>query len=146
MPNPKFSALGPDAAYQPKTTDEAGNSTAGGVVVHVNAQQSGDWKTAPAADQDPVFNHPAGKKVTVSGSASTPVLTPPAGCKYVRFSCEGDVIVNTDGADAVDDGTSIRIVAGPAETIPVRAGVEVRARSLSGVATIVRATPMKARG
>ena len=47
--HPTFApSTGPNGAYQPKTTDESDVSVAGGVVPHVNAQQSGAWVTIQA--------------------------------------------------------------------------------------------------
>jgi hypothetical protein len=98
--------------------------------------------SVPAGDQDPIFDHANGTKFTVT--ASVTVLTPPAGCKYARISADADIVVNTAGSNAVDDGTAIRIVAGLPEVIPVTALVAVKALSLSGTA-VVRCTPLKAR-
>lgn len=39
MAHPTFTSTGPDAAYQPKTTDEGDGTTAGGLVSHVNSQR-----------------------------------------------------------------------------------------------------------
>lgn len=95
-----------------------------------------------APDQDPIFDHANGTKNSVTASA--PVLTPPAGCKFARISADADIVVNTAGNIAVDDGSSVRIVANQPEVIPVVAGVVVNALSLSGTA-VVRCTPMKVR-
>ncbi|WP_298958994.1 hypothetical protein [uncultured Methylobacterium sp.] len=111
----------------------------------LRALLAGTLKVAPPADQDPVFNHAAGVKLT-GVNASVKLLDVPADCKYVRISCESDIVVNTTAAGpAADDGKSIRIAAGPAEVIPVVSGAAVWGMSLSGVATTVRVTPLKAR-
>jgi hypothetical protein len=96
----------------------------------------------PSTDQDPIFDHTNGTKTSVTVSAT--VITPPAGCKYVRISTDVDAFINTAGSAAVDDGTSIRIVANQPEIIPVVAATAVKALSSSGTATI-RCTPMKVR-
>jgi hypothetical protein len=107
------------------------------------AVQAGIPVTAtPSADQDPIFDHTNGTKTSVTASAT--VITPPTGCRFVRIHTDVDVFVNTAGNAAVDDGTSIRIVANSSEVIPVVAGVAVRALSSSGTA-IVRCTPLKVR-
>lgn len=93
-------------------------------------------------DQDPIFDHANGTKKSITTSAA--LLTPPAGCKFVRVTTDADIVVNTAGAAAVDDGTSVRIVANQPEMIPVVEAVAVNALSLSGTA-VVRCTPMKAR-
>ena len=97
---------------------------------------------ALATNQDPIFDHANGTKTSVTASAT--VLTPPTGCRFARISSDVDIFVNTAGATAVDDGTSIRIVANQPEIIPVVAGTAVKALSSSGTA-VVRCTPMKAR-
>mgnify|MGYP003626531784 CR=1 FL=1 len=96
----------------------------------------------PSPDQDPVFDHAYGTKTPVTVSAT--ILTPPAGCKYACVSSNVDIFVNTAGATAVDDGTSIPVFAFVEKTIPVTAGVAVKALSSSGTAT-VRVTPLKVR-
>lgn len=98
--------------------------------------------TAGPASQDPIFDHANGTKTSVTASAA--IITPPAGCNYIRISSDVDIFVNTAGATAVDDGTSIRIIANVPETIPVVAGTAVKALSSSGTAT-VRCTPYKVR-
>lgn len=95
-----------------------------------------------STDQDPIFDHTNGTKSSVTTSAT--IITPPAACKYLRISTDVDIYVNTAGATAVDDGTSIRIVANSPEVIPVVAGTAVKALSSSGTAT-VRCTPLKVR-
>jgi hypothetical protein len=97
---------------------------------------------APSPDQDPIFDHANGTKTSVTTSAT--VITPPTGCKYLRISADADVFVNTAGSAAVDDGTSIRIIANQPEVIPVTAGTAVKALSASGTA-VVRCTPLKVR-
>jgi hypothetical protein len=108
----------------------------------VGDDASRPFYTGASADQDPVFDTANGTKTSVTSSAT--VLTPPAGCKYCRISTDADIVVNTNGATAVDDGTAARIIAGLPEIIPVIAGTAVKALSLSGTAT-VRCTPLKSR-
>jgi hypothetical protein len=98
--------------------------------------------TSSSSDQDPIFDHANGTKTSVTVSAT--VLVPPAGCKFARISADVDVFVNTAGSTAVDDGTSLRIVANQPEVLPVTASVAVKALSSSGTA-VVRCTPMKVR-
>lgn len=93
-------------------------------------------------DQDPIFDHAAGTKASVTSSAL--VISPPAGCKYLRVSSDADIFVNTAGLAAVDDGTSVRIVANAPEAIPVTGGIGVHALSALGTA-VVRCMPYKAR-
>ena len=100
---------------------------------------------APASDQDPILDHENGAKVT-AGTNWTTVLTPPAGCKYIRISAEGDVFVRTDAPASgagVDDGKAARLIANTPEILPVTAGVAVRAFAATN--TVVRAVPYKAR-
>lgn len=97
----------------------------------------------PTPDQDPVFDHANGTKTGVTTSAT--VITPPAGCKYIRISSDLDIYVNTAGGAAVDNGTAIRIIANQPEIIPVIAGTAVNALSSSGTATVC-CTPLKVRG
>jgi hypothetical protein len=101
-----------------------------------------DFHNAPSADQDPIFDHAAGVKTNVTVSVT--IVTPPIFCKFVRISSDVDIFVNTAGNTAVDDGTSIRIVANIPEVIPVTAEVPVKALSSAGTA-VVRATPLKMR-
>lgn len=91
---------------------------------------------------DPIFDEANGTKTSVTVSAT--VITPPVNCKYVRITSDADIVINTAGNAAVDDGTGARIVAGVPEIVPTTAGVAVKALSLSGTAT-VRCTPLKAR-
>ena len=98
--------------------------------------------SAPSADQDPIFDHANGTKTSVTASAT--IITTPAGCTFLRISSDVDIFVNTAGNAAVDDGTSIRIVANQPETIPVPPSTAIKALSSSGTA-IVRCTPMKVR-
>jgi hypothetical protein len=99
-------------------------------------------KISPADDQDPIFDTVNGTKTSVTTSAT--IITPPAGCKYVRVGTDVDIFINTTGATAVDDGTSIRVVANQPEVVPVTAGTAVKALSSSGTA-VVRCMPLKAR-
>lgn len=109
----------------------------------INATDDGALEVAPTASQNPVYDHANGAKVTVT-TTSTDILTPPAGCEFVRISAEADCFVRTDGSAAADNGGSIRIMAGLPEVIPVTAGSKVTAIVASG-STTVRATPLKAR-
>lgn len=90
----------------------------------------------------PIYDHTNGTKTSVTSSAT--VLMPPAGCYLARISSDVDIFVNTAGNAAVDDGTSVRILANLPEIIPVTAAVAVKALSSSGTA-VVRCTPLKAR-
>lgn len=96
----------------------------------------------PSADQDPILDHANGTKTSVTSSAT--VITPPVGCKYIRITTDVDIVVNTAGNTAVDNGTSSLIIAYASEIIPVTAGVAVKALSL-GTAATVRCTPYKVR-
>jgi hypothetical protein len=98
--------------------------------------------SSPSTDQDPIFDHANGTKTSVTTSAT--IITPPAACKFLRISTDVDIFVNTAGSAAVDDGTSIRVVANQPEIIPVVAATAVKALSSGGTAT-VRCTPMKVR-
>ncbi len=104
---------------------------------------AGTLSTAPSVDQDPIFNHTAGVKVTVT-TTSTDIITPPASCKFIRITTDTDCFVRTDGSAAIDDGHCIRLIANLPETIPVVANTKVTGIVASGVA-VVRATPLKVR-
>jgi hypothetical protein len=125
-----------------KSTDNAGIQTPHHNVDTIAAGANNIGKVSPADDQDPIFNHAVGTKTSVT--TSTTIVTPPANCKYVRISTDVDVFVNTAGSTAVDDGTSIRLIANLPEIVPVTAGTAVTALSSSGTAT-VRCTPLKTR-
>lgn len=90
----------------------------------------------------PIYDHANGTKNSVTTTAT--VLTPPAGCYLARISTDVDIFVNAAGSAAVDNGTSIRIIANMPEIIPVTAATAVNALSSSGTA-VVRCTPLKAR-
>lgn len=92
--------------------------------------------------QDPIFDNTNGTKTSVTTSAL--IITPPAGCKFIRIATDVNIFVNASNAAAVDDGTSILIFANQPEVIPVTPGIIVRALSSSGTAT-VRCMPLKAR-
>jgi hypothetical protein len=94
-----------------------------------------------SADQDPVFDHAAGTKTTVTASAT--ILTPPAGCKFARFSSNVDCFIRTDNTTAADDAASVPLYAGQPEVLPVTPGVIVKAFAASSA--VVRAMPLKAR-
>jgi len=99
---------------------------------------------APSLDQDPIFDHANATKTSVTTSAV--VITPPAGCKYLRISTDADIYINTAGAAATDGATGggARIIANAPEVVPVIGGTPVYALSALGTAT-VRCTPFKAR-
>lgn len=108
--------------------------------VQINLEQT---QSSPSADQDPVFDH--GNTVSMAiGATTTDLITPPAGCKYLRVSFAADALVRTDGS-AVTSGSGIAVYAATPEIIPVLPGVKVTAMGVSG-ATTGRATPMKVRG
>ena len=94
-----------------------------------------------SADQDPVFDHAAGTKTTVTTSAT--ILTPPAGCKFARFSSNVDCFIRTDGSAAADDAASVPLYAGQPEVLPVTAAVIVKGFAASSA--VIRAMPLKAR-
>lgn len=116
--------------------------------------QGGSWvlsagtaligKVAPSDDQDPIFDHANGAKVTLTANTAADLITPPAGCKFVRISADADIFVATDNPTSPsDDGKMIRIIANQPEIIPVVAGMKVK--GLSTTAAVVRLTPMKVR-
>lgn len=113
--------------------------------IHLAGQVDGaNWalSTAPSADQDPVFDHANATKTSVT--ASVTVLTPAAGHKYARISCDVDCFVRTDGLGAAaDDSNSIRIIANQPEVIPVIPATVVKA--YAATTSVVRVTPLKAR-
>lgn len=92
-------------------------------------------------DQDPVLDHTNGVKVTVTTSAV--VFTPPAGCKFARFSCDVDTFIRTDDAVAADNAAAVRLYAGPPEILPVKEGVPVR--GYCPTSAVLRITPLKVR-
>lgn len=101
------------------------------------------FQAPPHPDHDPIYDHTNGTKNSVTTSAI--IITPPAGCRFVRIDTDADIVVNTAGAAAVDNGSAatIRAVSSPT-SIPVTAGVAVYALSLSGTA-VVRCMPYKQR-
>ena len=123
--------------------DKPGGDASDSKLDELRALLAGVLSVRPPGDQDPVFDHANGVKATINASAL--LLTPPVGCKYLRISAEGDVVVNTAGGPAADDGKSVRVVAGLAEVIPVVAGQGVFVLSLTATPIVVRATPLKAR-
>lgn len=96
----------------------------------------------PSADQNPIFDHANGTKTAVTASAT--IITTGAGHTFLRITTDVDIVVNTAGAAAVDDGTASRIVANVPEVIPVPPSTVIKALSLAGSAT-VRCTPLKVR-
>ncbi|RVU13201.1 hypothetical protein [Methylobacterium oryzihabitans] len=123
--------------------DKPGGDASDSKLDELRALLAGVLSVRPPGDQDPVFDHANGVKATINASAL--LLTVPPGCKYLRISAEGDIVVNTAGGPAVDDGKSVRVVAGLAEVIPVVAGQGVFVLSLTASPIVVRATPLKAR-
>lgn len=103
---------------------------------------AGSLSVVPSTSQNPIFDHTNGTKTSVTTSAT--IITPPTGCQFIRLSTDVDIYVNTAGSTAVDDGTSIRVVANSPEIIPVVAATAVKALSSAGTAT-VRCTPFKVR-
>lgn len=105
---------------------------------------AGSLSVVPSTDQNPIFDHANSTKSSVTTSAI--IITPPAGCDFIRISADVDIFVNTANAAATDGATGggIRIVANQPEIIPVTATVPVYALSSSGTA-VVRCTPMKVR-
>lgn len=93
------------------------------------------------AGQNPIYDHANATKTTVT--ASTTVLTPPAGCQFARISSDVECFVRTDGSPAADAAGSIRILANVPETIPVTEAVVVTAYAASSA--VVRVTPLKVR-
>jgi hypothetical protein len=96
----------------------------------------------PSADQNPIFDNANGTKTSVTASAT--IITPPAGCTFVRIDTDADIVINTANATAVDDGTATRICANQPEIVPVTPAIAVKALSLAGTA-VVRCTPLKVR-
>lgn len=95
-----------------------------------------------AVQNDPVFDHANGQKTAVTISAN--ILTPSSTCVFAWIGTDADIVVNTAGAAAADDGTSVYLPGGFSGIIPVQPSVAVLALSLSGTAN-VRATGMKIR-
>ncbi|MFG1461712.1 hypothetical protein V5F77_02350 [Xanthobacter sp. DSM 24535] len=108
-------------------------------VIGVDEESESTVKLPP--DQDPDFDTANGARLAVT--ASVALLTPPAGCKWVRIDTDAAIYVNTAGAAAAANAASIRITTG-AEIIPVKAGVAVYAMAVTGTAN-VGAMPLKAR-
>jgi hypothetical protein len=99
--------------------------------------------TALSVDQDPIFDHDLGVKVTVATDSAV-LFTPGPNTKYIRITADADMFINTKGVTTVDNGTSIKILANQTEIIPVSPNLPVT--GLVGTAsTTVRITPMKAR-
>lgn len=107
-------------------------------------------RAAPAAEQDPIYDHANGKKTSVPANAGTTViLLPPADCKYARIRSDVDVLVRADGEDVTNvaaptTNIPITIAGGQPEVIPVTPTVAVKAMSVSGTATVT-VVPFKAR-
>lgn len=100
-------------------------------------------KVAPSADQDPVFDEANGATYTLAANASTTLITPPAGCKFMRISVTADTMIRTDDQAVSDNGKNAMIWAGTTDTIPVTAGTALRGFSTS--ASVVRCLPLKER-
>lgn len=83
-----------------------------------------------------------GVKKTVT--TSTLLITPPIGCPSCLVSPDADIVLNTAGNAAVDDGTGYFVPGGTEDEVPVKGGVPVYALAPGGTATVY-ATPLKAR-
>ena len=95
--------------------------------------------TTTAQQNDPIYDEANGTRTSVTGSAS--ILTPSTSCVFAWIGTDAAIVINTNGAAAVDNGTSVYLPAAFAGIIPVRPGTQIFALSLSGTA-IVRAVPM----
>lgn len=140
------------AAHPLPTTGSGGGGTTDGALEATQQEvltalenirdDTSDVPIVPGASQDPIFDHANGTKTSITTTAA--IITPPALCRYVRISTDADIVINTANSAAIDDGTATRIIANSPEIVPVVAGVQVHALSLSGTA-VVRCTPMKVR-
>lgn len=98
--------------------------------------------TTTAQQNDPIYDEANGKKTSVTSSSS--ILTPGTSCVFAWLGTDSAIVINTNGAAAVDDGTGVYVPAGFAGIIPVRPTVAIFALSLSGTA-IVRIVPTTVR-
>lgn len=113
----------------------------------IQIRDDGALAMAPAADQDPILDHAAGTKTSVTLSAE--IFTPPAGCKFVRIRSDVDALVRTDGQDVTNTAAPttnipITLTGGQPEIIPVTPNVKLKAMSVSGSA-VITVVPLKAR-
>lgn len=86
---------------------------------------SASMSVTPSKDQDPIFDNANGTKVAVGATASTTILTPPAGCKYASVLVTNDGFFRCDAAAAGDLAGSQKLLANMERIIPVQAGVNV---------------------
>lgn len=103
------------------------------------AVDASDSAPLPVGEDKGVFNAAAGTKVALAGVSAT-VITPPAGCKYIRIDSTANIFVRTDGAVAADAAGAIRILANVPEIIPVVAGTAVTAIGTATVYAVPYAT------
>lgn len=85
--------------------------------------------------------------VVKSITTSAVLFTPLTGHLYAEISAPADIYIRTDDAAVVlpsDGATSsaIYVPAGQPKTVPVTAGVAIRALSASGSAVLVSVTPL----
>ena len=97
----------------------------------------------PSLDQDPIFDEANGASYTLVANTSTVLITPPAGCKFMRISVTADTLIRTDNVAVLDNGKNAMIWGGTTDTIPVTAGTALRGFSAS--ASVVRCLPLKER-
>lgn len=110
----------------------------------VRALLAGTLTARPSTDQDPIFDETNGEKVSLTANTAADIITPPAGCKFVRISASADTFIATNNPGTMtDNGENILVTAGQPEIVPVTAGVTVR--GLSTTASVVRAMPLKVR-
>lgn len=95
--------------------------------------------TTTAQQNDPIFDEANGTKTSVT--LSTSILTPGASCVFAWIGTDTAIVINTNNAAAVDNGTSVYMPAGFAGIIPVRPGIAIFALAVSGTA-VVRIVPM----
>ena len=98
-----------------------------------------DVNPFPVKTEELVLDHTNATKTTVT--ASTPILTPPAGCKWVQIFTTGLTFIKTDNTAAADSAGSYPIE--DRDLIPVTPGVAIRAFAPSSVT--VYAIPFKNR-
>lgn len=113
-------------------------------VMQIEVSATNGLPVAPAADQDPIYDHGNGATASVTSSSAT-AFTPPAGCKYGLFYASADTYIRTDDAVAsTSGGQSVLIQGGAAPSVhPVVGGTAIRAVTAS-TATLTF-VPMKAR-
>jgi len=101
----------------------------------------------PSTDQNPILDHANAVAVTVTTSShatTTPILTVPAGCYFVRVVSDADFFLRTDGTNATTGAGTVRVVANVPEVFPVAPAADLKGLTASGSAA-VRVTPYKAR-